>query len=289
MYATSVPANSPGRKEESRIGTGELRVSPDWSTTSMRKRPGAVITIVHNESVFLPIFLRYYSQFFDEDDIYVIDHDSTDGSTTDGRFVRIPVTHETVDHRWLVRTVQAWQHELVGRYHAVIAVDVDEIVAPHPDTGDLGDYLERFEGEFVNCFGVEVLHRKDVEPPLDLRRPILEQRGYWFPDWAYCKPALASGPMEWFPGFHLRRDGGYQPDPNLYLIHLHRMDFDLCLERHRARRRIPWNQTDLDSGWAVHNRIVDEQEFTRWFYEESGMSGVPIETEPIPEVWKQVV
>ena len=47
--------------------------------------------MVYNEAVFLPIWLRYYSRFFAPDDIYVLDHESTDGSTSGSGFVRIPV------------------------------------------------------------------------------------------------------------------------------------------------------------------------------------------------------
>ena len=46
-----------------------------------RRQRRAVITIVHNEPVFLPIWLAYYSRFFAPDEIYVFDHESTDGST----------------------------------------------------------------------------------------------------------------------------------------------------------------------------------------------------------------
>ena len=52
----------------------------------------ALVTMVHNEPVFLPIWLRYYSRFFAPDDIYVLDNDThaTARPTGDG-FVRIPV------------------------------------------------------------------------------------------------------------------------------------------------------------------------------------------------------
>jgi len=64
-----------------------------------------VLTIVHNEAVFFPIWLRYYSRFFAPDDIYVLDHETTDGSTDGDGFVRIPVEHECVDMRWLRDTI----------------------------------------------------------------------------------------------------------------------------------------------------------------------------------------
>jgi hypothetical protein len=50
------------------------------------------------------------------------------------------------------------------------------------------------------------------------------------------------------------------------MIHLHRMDYEICLARHRYRRGRAWNERDLAESWARHNLIVDEAEFARWFY-----------------------
>ncbi|MEK6326339.1 MAG: glycosyltransferase family 2 protein [Actinomycetota bacterium] len=269
-----------------------------WKPGMGTEKRRAILTIVQNEAVFLPIWLRYYSRFFASDDIYVLDHESTDGSTSGGGFVRIPVTHETVDHTWMVRTIEAHQHELLQRYDMVLTTDVDEIVAPNPEWGTLGQYLDRFDEEWINCLGYEVLHLKDREGPFRMDRPILEQRGYWFANSAYDKPALASVPMTWEPGFHMRSDRRLSLDPDLYLIHLHRLDYDICLARHRWRRERSWNQRDLTAGWAVHNLIADEEEFKRWFYEDDNWksaldedNGDPKESagivlEEIPAVWR---
>ena len=155
-----------------------------------RKRPTsrALITMVHNEAVFLPIWLRYYSRFFAPGDIYVLDNDSTDGSTDRDGFVRIPVVHDSVDHVWMVRTIEELQHELQERYDVVLVTDVDEIVAPVPEWGTLGAYLDRFDEESVNCLGYEILHMPG-EAALDVDRPILDQRGHWFSNGAYNKAA----------------------------------------------------------------------------------------------------
>ena len=71
----------------------------------------------------------------------------------------------------MVRTVQESQHGLLESYDVVLVTDVDEIVAPDPGRGTLGDYIDRFDEEYVNCLGDEVLHLLDREPPLDLDRP----------------------------------------------------------------------------------------------------------------------
>ena len=251
-----------------------------------RTRTRAIITIVHNEPVFLPIWLGYYSRFFGPDDIYVLDNETDDGSTDGGGFVRIPVTHGEVDHTWMVRTIEGLQHELLERYDSVLVTDVDEIITPVPEWGTLGEYLDGFEEPFVNCLGYELLHQRDSEPPLDLSRPVLDQRGCWFINDGYDKAALATVPMRWRPGFHGREDFSMKPDPDLRLVHLHRMDFDLCLERHRTRSRRPWAERDARKRWAAHNQIVDEAEFARWFYEDSCFDGLEIRPEPVPASWR---
>ena len=135
----------------------------------------ALVTIVRNEAVFFPIWLRYYSRFFAPEDIYVFDHGSTDGSTERPGFVREVVAHDTVDHNWMRKTIQARQHELIERYDVVLINDVDEIVAPNPERyGTLGDFIDDFDEEFVNCHGYELLHHHEEEPAIDLDRPITD-------------------------------------------------------------------------------------------------------------------
>jgi Glycosyl transferase family 2 len=246
----------------------------------------AVVTIVHDEPVFLPLWLAYYSRWFAPEDIYVLDNDTTDGSTHRGGFVRIPVSHDAVDHTWMLRTVQDLQHELLAAgYGVVLVCDVDEIIAPVPEWGTLGDYLDVFGDDWVNCLGYEILHMPS-EPGIDLGRPVLDQRRHWFPNDAYDKAAIASVPMTWRTGFHGRADFHFNGDPDLRLVHLHRMDHDLCLQRHETRRRRAWAEEDTAKGWARHNRIVDPAEFDRWFYEDSSLELVPIRLEEIQPSWR---
>jgi hypothetical protein len=249
----------------------------------------AVATVVRNEAVFLPIWLHYYGRFFAGNDIYILDHGSDDGSTDRGGFVRIPVEQPTVDWAWHRDVLQALQHQLLERYDAVLMTDVDEIVVPRPGNGDLGAYLVSFDHDFVTCRGYEVIHMRELEPPLDLSRPVLEQRGWWFYSPAYCKPLLARVPMRWMGGLHTRADGLVFDDGILHLLRLHRMDFDLCLERHHQRISMPWNPRDWNEGWAYPNRIVEPEEFERWFYEDTCAGGYPLTPEPIPDGWRRLV
>ncbi len=52
---------------------------------------------------------------------------------------------------------------------------------------------------------------------------------------AYDKAAITTAPMHWRAGFHGRADFSYNLDPDLRLVHLHRMDYEICLQRHRSR------------------------------------------------------
>ena len=89
--------------------------------------------------------------------------------------------------------------------------------------------------DFVCCLGYEVIHQPEAEPPIDLERPLLAQRGTWYHNPLYDKPAITRVPMDWVPGFHRRTDSLNNYDPDLRLIHLHRLDIERCYAlEHRA-------------------------------------------------------
>jgi hypothetical protein len=141
----------------------------------------------------------------------------------------------------------------------------------------------------VTCIGYEILHMRDWEPPFDPARGVLAQRGWWYFNPSYCKPLLARVPMHWHGGMHARTDGLAAEDGCLHLLHLHRMDYDLCLARHRQRSSVPWNPRDRREGWGYQNRIVEPDAFADWFYHDSCCGGYPICPEPIPHVWRESV
>ena len=97
-------------------------------------RPRAAFTIVNNESMMLPLWLDYYSRYFDGDDLYVLDHDSTDRSTAelDGRCHVVPVHRQAFDHHWLKSTVELFQAFLLRSYDAVLFAEADEFVVADP-------------------------------------------------------------------------------------------------------------------------------------------------------------
>jgi hypothetical protein len=128
----------------------------------------------------------------------------------------------------------------------------------------------------------------ETETPLDFSRPILQQRAHWYFNPVYSKPLLATVPMQWHGGLHTRVDGRTAEDSSLYLIHLHRVDYDICHHRHCQRSSQAWNQRDIDERWGYQNRITEAEQFRHWFYNDS-CSGTPISVERIPDKWRDVV
>jgi hypothetical protein len=163
---------------------------------------------------------------------------------------------------------------------------VDEIVVPDPAYGDLGRYVAEFSGEFVTCRGWEVLHDPSAEAALDPSRPVLEQRSRWFRNPAYSKPLLATVPMPWAGGLHGRTDGLIRDDPRLFLVHLHRVDFDRCQSRHRQWEHRPWVPGQVAAGWGYQNRITKLEAFRTWFFTDSSWPGTPVAVENIPDRWR---
>ncbi|MET8763337.1 glycosyltransferase family 2 protein [Lentzea sp. NPDC004782] len=261
-----------------------------WKITAGHaERPTrAVFTLVRDEEVFLPIWLRYYSRFFAPQDIHVLDHGGADRFADEYGFTRIAIDQPVFGAEWQRETIQRHQHDLLDRYDVVLFADADEIIAPEPCTGDLGDYLDNFDEDFVTCQGYEVLHLADSEPAFDPGQPVLAQRKHWYRNEIYSKSLIARVPSLWNLGFHQRLDQRRNVDPLLYLLHLHRMDYEICLDRHKNRAAFPRAEKDRARGWGYQNRITDPDGFREWFYQDS-CGGGTIQPEEIPSRWRGMV
>jgi hypothetical protein len=225
---------------------------------------------VKNEHVFLPIWLKYYSKYFNAEDIYVIDHDSDDGSLEEClkryKFNVIKVHHEFYSDIWKCKTTYQKQAELLQRYEYVLFTDADEIVIPNPSKyRDLKDYITRHDSDCVASSAYELIHLRERESPIDLSRPILEQRKYWYFNSFYNKSPLLRIPLE-----RVYEKGaencGYSRDNDLWLFHLHKLDFDLCWDKHVKLAAQRWSPEDIKKGFSFQWRINDPEEFARFFY-----------------------
>ena len=217
----------------------------------------------------LPIWLDHYSRYFDPDDLYVIDHGSTDESTAGlgGRCRLIPV-HRTAsfEHRWLRSTVEAFQRFLLQSYETVLFAEVDELVVADPRRySGLDHYIDALDRPAARCSGFNVVHEPG-EPALQFDQPLLAQRHYWRASLDYCKRLVSRIPLRWSEGFHREFNAPDDPvDPELMLIHLHRIDYDACLARHRSTAARNWSEEDIARGDGTQNRIDAPDEFDQWF------------------------
>lgn len=201
------------------------------------KRKCAIFTTVKNESIFLPIWLRHYQQYFDNQDIYVLDHHSTDGSTTN-----LPVNVRTVenecvnDHGWLAQIAQDFQRELLRDYECVIFAESDEIL--YCVEKPLYQFIEEFingNEDYVTFNGYSVIQDIEKEPDLQSGDVIFEKRNKWYKDYAEDKTLLSKIPLEWNWGFHFLKDKNNNPHPECRIAHLHRFDFETMVKRHQIR------------------------------------------------------
>jgi len=231
-------------------------------------RPRAAFTIAQNEPVMLPLWLSYYGRYFDPDDLYVLDHDSSDGSTEglEGRCRVVPVHRQTYDHHWLRVNVESFQAFLLRSYDTVLFTDSDEFVLADPSRySGLDDYIAKLARPAARCLGFNVVQQPD-EPPLRFDAPLLAQRRCWHASLLYSKRLLSRIPLRWSEGFHLEYSAPDDPpDPELLLVHLHRVDYDACLARHRKAFARDWKETDLLQGLGTQNRIIEPDEFEEWF------------------------
>jgi len=223
----------------------------------------AVITMVYNEAFFLPLWYRHYGSQVGYENLYVIDHGSTDGSV-DPRFCnQIKIPRDKFDDNIRTAMVSALHQSLLNYFDTVIYTDCDEFIVVRPSQfGSLLDYLQQQPQETIRCVGVNVLPQQPDMPPIDLNSPILLQRPFGFATHWYYKPLISAVPTMWSPGFH----GCNVPamlDQDVWLFHLKFADFKHGIERQEELREIEWSNgkgTHLPSAEQSFSFLLKVQE-----------------------------
>lgn len=220
----------------------------------------AAVTFVFNEAVNLPIWLDYYGGNFGRENLFVVDRESTDGSTDNlGSSNKIRLPHIAFDEDRKTDFISLFHAALLRHFDAVIYTDCDEIIVPDPDLyTSLNDYIEKKDFDYVSCVGLNILHILNQEAPLDLARPILLQRHYaqfWS---AACKTLLSRTPITWAPGFH-SQSRPPQIDPNLFMFHMKFMDYSIAMQRQVINRETEWSQESLARNIGTHHRFENDR------------------------------
>jgi hypothetical protein len=231
------------------------------------KLPVAAITMAFNESVFLPIWLHYYGSRLGHENLFVID-DGSDDICRNRITNLISRKRGQLDETERARTISYFHEQLLQYYDVVLYSDVDEIIVPDPNLEiSLKDYLISCDKDWINPVGLNVLHDRTRERPLDLTQPLFSQRAYVQFEELYCKPMIARVPMRWTPGFHLSaRPPCYASD--LFLFHLRAMDYDIARTRIKTLNRVSFSEDSLRRSFGFQFRLP-EQEYLGLFFSTS--------------------
>lgn len=216
----------------------------------------AAVTMAYNEPEYLPIWARHYAAQVGGRHCYVIDHGSDDTSTGDLGEVNVArIPRSPQDNGRRARFLSRFCASLLEWYDWVIHTDVDEIALADPRFHPtLQAYCAAHPPEVVTALGFNLHHLPESEPPIDLARPITEQRRWLRFSAAMCKPVLIRRAVDWAPGFHCAADAPVSFD-QLFLFHLRWFDKDLGLKRLAKTRAMPW----ADPNAGAWQRVDDTE------------------------------
>jgi len=183
----------------------------------------AITTYTSQSTHFLPLWKKYYSKFFDKLNIIELDES------------RIR------DSEYIAKDYSSRLKKGVLQ----MITDVDEIIVPNPDKyKDLGDYLNKFNGDIVRCVGFNVIEMPG-DKKLDINKKITLQRKYWERDRLYDKPLLTRIPVVYKDGQH-NCDKEVGRDADLVMFHLRDADVKVAIERKISDVFPPYNLEDLE-------------------------------------------
>lgn len=233
------------------------------------------MTMARDEADMLPRWVRYYGEQVGLASLFVIDDNSTDGSTHGLPCTVLNLPPGPWKASWMqtrVSMVNSVSQGLLTAFDVVIVTDVDEFLVPDPARHDglLGYLTARVDTDVIAPVAVNLLHAPALEPALDSGRPLLEQRRFvkWAP--GMCKPLVKRVPATWLQGFHGIK-APYVIDPELYLIHLKYYDVDALVEVADRRRDLYHNEGrgSARSAWPLGAQAILEK-LAGWVAEASG-------------------
>ena len=208
------------------------------------------LTFAYNEHFLLPKWAQYYGSQLGMENLFVLDHGSSDLSTEGlGRVNIIKVPRTPFDD---VRKCQfaSYQHSaLLQYYDAGFVMDADEFIVADPRKyKNLREFASKTQADALACVGLELCHIRSREPEYTDTLPMLFQRGHVLFDSWICKRAFARKPMRFGGGCHTS-DQPVVFDEDLYLIHLKNFDYKFRLVRQQITAG--W---DYAGDFGVHAR-----------------------------------
>lgn len=192
-----------------------------------------------DEDFFLPLWHRYYSGLFGNENLFIVDHNSSKIPMQSANLVRVPFdtpvscreTDQYAFDRERFRFISQFVGALLIYYDIVIYNDTDEIFLPDPAiAGNLREYLDQKEHDCRALAGVglELFHDPAEEAAFDAGQSITTQRRHFLYRFHHSKPHILMAPCRigghgCASAFHL--------DTNLYLLHLKYLDWATTVSR----------------------------------------------------------
>lgn len=219
----------------------------------------AAITMARDEGPMLRKWVDHYVAQVGADNVFVVDDHTVDGSTDDlpCAVLKIPYLRKKAFEPSRMGLVSGLASGLLEAYDAVLFTDADEFVVADPKVHpSLRHFVAARPGQAaVGVLGLNLMHDVATEPPLDLSRPVLEQRrlAKFLP--LMCKPSLKFVPADWVLASHGIK-APFAVDPELWMFHLKFADRDHLLKVAEHRHQL--NQSEGRAGRTSWARPGDE-------------------------------
>lgn len=229
----------------------------------------AAITVVKDEAVMLPLWVRHYRERLGVDHLVVLDDDSRDGSTVGLRAeVRslAGLPGGTSFEKARMVAVNDTARELLEHFDWVVFTDADEFLVVDPRRHDsLGGLLAQCPGVGVAPLALNLVQDLRTEAPLDVTRPVLDQRSYAQLAKVMCKPSSKRLPVLWGVASH-GLHAPYDVRSDLFMLHLKFADLDRLRSSAAHRRALnlqddrgggAWRVDDVAEQFEAHMRATD--------------------------------
>jgi len=200
----------------------------------MNKKDICFATFARNEKIRLPVWLKHYQQFVSNEDIYIIDQNTTDDSTTNLPCNIIYEPNEKVfDHEWLRQMLTKNVKLLLEKYNIVVMTECDELIITI-DNCKLDEYLvNNYKYSNVNvCTKLVNLVQHNSEELYDNTKKISAQRSYWDDIDAKKHTIFTNCDFLIANGFHFG-NGIY--DTNLITFHIEALNIDWVIIKIQKR------------------------------------------------------
>lgn len=251
------------------------------------KKSCCLLTYVHDEHFFFPIFLKYYTKIFNPEDIFVVENNCENSFIYNYRkkflfnnFVfNTKFNHDfTAINQELTRLMRI----LLDQYYSVYLAECDEILYHPNGLIQAAKKYFKWPQKVIRCLGYEPIHDiQNNESALNPDLSLLKQRKLWWDNNYFRKPVFIKEPIDYWNNMHNFDEAYPTIDTQLMLIHLKMIDYDVLYARNQKtllEGNFHPETLTLKKGWQ--NRIEKKEQFDSFFTENV------CKCVPIPEKYK---